>query len=182
MKIDVGGLLAKANAYKQVKNNTIDYRKAWHEEKKPMIISTLEEIKSQLDLKAKIDCRDNIENLEAIVFDLGKASSGISENLENTDIKRMMIKFNGALIYQQLFNGKIMIMVSSPYIEGYGEPKPPRMIEILRPDELKQPFILRHMEALLKDITEWEDYDDDEPTKNQVGFNPIGFNQAPIED
>jgi hypothetical protein len=182
MKLDIGGLLVKANKYKEVLQNTIDYRKQWQSELKPMIIETLEEIKKQTGIKSNIDCRDNINNLESIVFDLGRSASGISENLEDTDIKRTMIKSNGALIYQQLFNGKIMIMLSSPYIEGYGEPKPPRMVEILRPDELKQPFILRHMEALLKELIEWEDYDDEEPEKPAVGFNPIGFNQHLIDD
>ena len=97
--------------------------------------------------------------------------------MEDTDIKRIMIKTNGALVYQQLFNGKIMIMIVSPSIEGYGEPKPPKMMEILRPEELKTPFILRHIEAFLKDITEWEDYDDDEPQKPNNAFSPIGFNR-----
>jgi hypothetical protein len=182
MKLDIGGLLAKANAYKEVLQNTIDYRKQWHSGLKKMILETLDEIKKQTGVKAIVECKDNINNLEAIVFDLGRSASGISENLENTDIKRTMVKSNGALIYQQLFNGKIMIMISSPYIEGYGEPKPPRMVEILRPDELKQPFILRHMESLLKDLIEWEDYDDDEPAKPPVGFNPIGFNNQILED
>ena len=63
----------------------------------------------------------------------------------------------------------------TPYIEGYGEPKPPRPIEILRPNELTVGFIIRHVETFLKEITEWEDYDDDEPTTKNA-FNPIGFN------
>jgi hypothetical protein len=70
-------------------------------------------------------------------------------------------------------------MIVSPFIEGYGQPKPPMTLEILRPDELKQPFIIRHMEAFLKNITEWEDFDDDEPQKSTNGFNPIGFNAHP---
>jgi hypothetical protein len=71
---------------------------------------------------------------------------------------------------------KIMVMIVSPHIEGYGDPKPPLSLEILRPDELKVPFILRHIETFLRDITEWEDYDDEQPTKTGQGFNPIGFN------
>jgi hypothetical protein len=46
----------------------------------------------------------------------------------------------------------------------------------LRPDELKVPFIIRHMEAFLKDITDWEDFDDEEQKSSAIGFNPIGFN------
>ena len=178
--MDTGTLLSKVNKYKQVLENTTNYRIAWHKEVKPMLTKTLEEILRQSDLpKAEISVRENIENLEAVILDLGRSSSGISENVEDSGVKRTMIKSNGSLIYQQLFNGKIMIMLLSPHIEGYGQPKPPLTLEILRPDELKAPFIIRHMEAFLKDITDWEDFDDDEPQKSTtIGFNPIGFDAA----
>lgn len=176
MAIDLGTLVSKANDYKQILKNTGEYRGKWKKKMKPLIKKTLTEILKQTEIKGKINIQDNIENLEAIILDLGRSASGISENLENTDIKRAMIKSNGALIYQQLFNGKVMIMTVSPYIEGYGEPKPPKPLEILRPEELTEGFIIRHVELFLKEITEWEDYDDDEPTK-KAAFNPIGFNR-----
>lgn len=181
MAIDLGTLISKANDYKLILSNTQNYRKQWPKKMKPLIIKTLEEILKQTGIKGEVDIQDNIENLEAVVLNLGRSASGISENLENTDIKRAMIKNNGALIYQQLFNGKVMIMVVSPYIEGYGEPKPPKPLEILRPGELTQSFIIRHVETFLKDITEWEDYDDDEPSSKHA-FNPIGFNREIITD
>jgi len=174
--MDTGTLLAKVNKYKQVLENTAKNRVAWHNDVKPMLTKTLEEIIKQADLpKAEITVRDNIENLEAIILDLGRSSSGISENVEDSGVKRTMIKSNGSLIYQQLFNGKIMVMLVSPHIEGYGQPKPPLTLEILRPDEIKAPFIIRHIEAFLKDITDWEDFDDEEQKSSAIGFNPIGF-------
>jgi hypothetical protein len=36
------------------------------------------------------------------------------------------------------------------------------------------------METFLKEITEWEDYDDDEPTQKNA-FSPIGFNRPIVE-
>lgn len=175
--MDTGTLIVKINKYKEVLSNTEEYRQAWHKEIKPMLIKKLEELLEVIELdKAEIILRDNIINLESITLDLGRTSSGISESIEDTGVTRTMIKSNGSLIYQQLFNGKIMVMVLNPYIEGYGEPKPPKQLEILRPDELKEPFIIRHMENLFRDITEWEDFDDDQPSKsNSIGFNPIGF-------
>lgn len=181
MAIDLGTLLSKANEYKQILDNTQEYRKKWDKKMKPLILKTLKEILKQTEIKGKINEQDNIENLGAIVLDLGRSASGISENLENTDIKRAMIKSNGALIYQQLFNGKVMIMTVAPYIEGYGDPKPPKPLEILRPEELSEGFIIRHVEIFLREITDWEDYDDDEPTQKNA-FNPIGFNRQIISD
>ena len=181
MALDLGTLVSKANEYKLILENTQEYRVQWDKKMKPLILKTLKEILKQTGINGKINIQDNIENLEAIVLDLGRSASGISENLENTDIKRAMIKSNGTLIYQQLFNGKVMIMTVSPYIEGYGEPKPPKPLEILRPRELSTGFIIRHMETFLKEITEWEDYDDDEPSKKNA-FNPIGFNRSETEE
>jgi len=182
-QMDTGTLLAKVNKYKQVLENTGKYRLAWHSDVKPMLSKTLEEILKQSDLpKAEIITRDNIENLEAVILELGRSSSGISENVEDSGVKRTMIKSNGSLIYQQLFNGKIMVMILSPHIEGYGQPKPPLTLEILRPDELKVPFIIRHMEAFLKDITDWEDFDDEEQKSATIGFNPIGFDIVNNQD
>jgi hypothetical protein len=141
----------------------------------------LNELKEKTGLQGEIKINDKIENLESIVFDLGRSSSGISENVQDSGIKRTMVKSNGALVYQQLFNGKVIVMIASPYIEGYGEPKPPMTLEILRPEEFKPPYIVRHLEILLTEITDWEDYDDDQPNKKPIGFQPIGFNNETLE-
>ncbi len=171
--MDLGSLPSKVEGYKKILKNTLEYRKIWDESLKDMIENTLKTINEGTGLNAKIEVRDNIENLEAVVLDLGRSSSGLAEHIEDSGVKRVMIKSNGALIYQQLFNGKIMVMTLNPSIEGYGEAKPPKMVEILRPDEIKEGFMIRHVDTLMKEITEWEDYDDD--NKKKESFNPIGF-------
>ena len=174
MHTDISHLQTKVKNYKQVLQNTQSYRQAWQSKVKQFISSTLKTLIEKADLKATVVEKNNIENLEAIVLDLGRSSSGIAENLENTDVKRIMVKNNGAMIYQQLFNGKIMVMLVSPYIEGYGEAKAPLSLAIVRPDEISEAAIFRHVESLLDDITEWEDYDDDDKHA-KVAFQPIGF-------
>lgn len=177
--MSIESLKAQTEKYKQVLSNTILYREAWHTDIKPMLKTTLQEIISQLQIpKAIISEKTHIDNLEAIVLDLGRSSSGISENLDDSGIKRIMVKSNGSLIYQQLFNGKIMVMLVSPHIEGYGEPKPPIAVAILRPDEIKESLVFLHLSAFLKDITDWEDYDDDQPARPRQSFNPIGFQRT----
>ena len=71
----------------------------------------------------------------------------------------------------------VMVMLNAPHIEGYGEPKPPRTLEIIRPDEMTPDLIFGHVERLLNDIIEWEDFDDDDRNK-KVAFQPIGFQHA----
>ena len=172
--MELGPVTAKVEQYKTIISNTQNYRKDWKESLREMIEKTLDEINKTSGLGARIEVQDNVENLEVIIFTLGQDHSGIAEKIgENTSLTRPMIKNNGALIYQQLFNGKVMIMVSYPFIEGYGQPRPPKMVEILRPEEFKPGYIIRHVDEFLKEVIEWEDYDDDIPQK--MGINPIGF-------
>lgn len=172
--LDLGTLTVKAAEYKNVLSNTESFRAKWNPELKPMIKKTLKEILKQTEIKGEIEVNDAIENLESVVLSLGRTSSGIAETIEDTDVKRFMIKSNGALIYQQLFNGKVMVMTVAPFIEGYGQPSAPKPLEILRPQELNPNFIIRHVETFLKEITDWEDYDDGKKTERNA-FNPIGF-------
>lgn len=174
MALDLEQLKARSTEYKNILKNTKNYRKEWNKTVRPLIEKTLEEMLDITKIVGQLIVNEQIQNLESIVLDLGKTASGITQTMEDTDIKRMMVKSNGTLIYQQLFNGKIMVMTVSPFIEGYAEPKPPRPLEILRPHELTDAVIVKHMEKFLQEITMWEDYDDDVPSAKEA-FNPIGF-------
>jgi hypothetical protein len=166
---DLRNLSEKANRYKSILQQTTDYRKAWHSELRNMIVDTLTDLNTKLDLHGNIETKEDLENLEVIVYSLGRTNSGIAEKVDNVLI-RPLVRNNGALVYQQLFNGKVLIMIGYPVIEGLNEPKQPRTLEILRPEELKKAFISRHMETFLKDMADWEDFDDDIQTQ-QIGFN-----------
>jgi len=171
--MDIAGLIGKVNDYENIRNNTKAYRESWNAEIKPMLHDHLKTIIKETGLKANVEERTEMDNLEALVLDLGQEESGISQRVTDS-LNKSLIRYNGMLVYQQLFNGKIIIMIVPPFIEGLGQPKPPYNLEILRPEELKPPFILRHVEKLLKEVTEWEDYDDDLPEKKAIGFQ-TGF-------
>ena len=167
----------KVSHLKQILQNTHNYRQVWKDELKAFIISQIESMTKAADLDVDIEVRDQIDNLEAIVISLGKRNSGISEKLED-DLSRPFIRHGGILIYQQLFNGKVLVMIHYPFIEGYGEPRPPKNMAIYRPEEIKQPYILRHLEELVKQVAEWEDYDDDDVNSKKIGFN-VNYDMDP---
>ena len=181
METRITKLQEKVKAYKEVLQNTKEYRKQWQLKTKGFIIQQLLAVIEQTGLKAKVTEKDKIENLESVMLDLGRSSSGIGESLDNTDFKNFMVKNNGALIYQQLFNGKIMVMLVSPHIEGYGEPKSPEGREILRPEEVTEESIQKNIESLLDVLIQWEDYDD-ELSNVKNAFQPIGFKHGPISE
>lgn len=159
----------KVAQYKEVLQNTENYRAAWNNELKETIITKLQALIDATGLVAKLEVKGDMENLQAVVISLGESKSGMYQKVGD-DIKRHLIKHNGSLIYQQLFNGKVIVMIQYPFIENYGEPNPPKTIAIYRPEELKDPYFIRHMEEFVQEITKWEDYDDDEPNK-KIGFN-----------
>lgn len=167
---DYSNLKRKAAHYKEILNNTTQYRVAWKNGLKQQILSQLQEMVKEAELEAELEKKEEVENLEAIELSLGQTRSGIFEKV-NPEVQRHLIKHNGSLVYQQLFNGKIMVMITLPHIDGYEKPRPPLSLGIYRPEELKPPFILRHMEEFIKEITNWEDYDDDEPSQQTIGFN-----------
>ena len=167
---DYNGLITKVQRYQSVLTNTQTYRERWKTQLKALIISELENMLKITGLQGTIETSDKVRHLEYIVLSLGSEESGISEIInEKTD--KPLIKNNGSLIYQQLFNGKVQVMIVYPFIEGFGEPRPPKVIAIYRPEEIKQPFLIRHMEDFVKEITQWEDYDDDDQVIAKIGFN-----------
>lgn len=179
--MNLSTVINKASKYRKIKQNTIDYREAWQTGLKDTIIKTLTNISEEADLKAKVDVNDDVINLEAIIFNLGRKNSGIKERL-NLEESRALVRNEGMLVYQQLFNGKIMVMIVYPYLEGYGEAQPPKNMEILRPEELTIDFMIRHVEELLKELTNWEDYDDDQPSPPPIGFTSKFNLQTEIDE
>ena len=168
--MNYSALTSKVSKYLKVKQNTHDYREQWKAGKKQLVIDTLQGIIDNTDLEAEIDIKDDVDNLEVIMFNLGRTKSGIREKLDGEDY-RPVVRNNGLLVYQQLFNGKVVVLIVQPFLEGYGEPQQPKTLEILRPDEINEGFIVRHVEEFLKELTNWEDYDDDQPAPPPIGFN-----------
>jgi hypothetical protein len=169
-EIDTHNLRRKVERYREVLQNTQRYRELWQSELKRDIIAQLKFLSEAGGLQASIEERKEIENLEAVVLTMGSMASGLGEPVGGT-LRRDLIKHSGSLVYQQLFNGKILVLVNYPYIEKYGQPQPPKTIAIYRPEELKEPYFMRHMETFVTEIANWEDYDDDAPEPNQrIGF------------
>jgi hypothetical protein len=173
---DLQNLQKRVQRYHEILDNTTRYRETWQQELRASIIAQLTELCEKVGLKATIETRADISNLEAVVLTLGVMESGLGEPIV-TGKRRDLIKHNGALVYQQLFNGKILVMVNFPYIEKYGQPQAPKQIAIYRPEEIKEPYILRHLEAFVTEISQWEDYDDDQPIEQnqRIGFQ-LNFN------
>ncbi len=176
--MELFSLKRKVELYKEVLANTEHYRERWKSDLKPMIVNLLQAMAKEVDLKVKLEEKVQMENLEAVVMSLGTTKSGMFQKLEN-GIEMPLIRHGGSLIYQQLFNGKVIVMIQYPFIENYGQPRQPKTVAIYRPEELKEPYFIRHFEEFVHEITSWEDFDDEEPTK-RIGFE-MNFGKPKIE-
>lgn len=171
--MDYSNLKNKVKALNSVMKNTKEYRKAWDNGLKEMIVSTLETIAKKSKLKGVVEVQDQMNGMETITLGLGLTKSGITERVSEK-VEKPLIRMNGILLFQQLFNGKVSIWINYPYIEGIGEPKSPRMLEIVRPHEINEETILAYIEQFVDEIIAWEDYDDDvppQPVSTGIGFN-----------
>jgi hypothetical protein len=169
--IDTQNIQRKVARYKEVLQNTATYRENWSSSLRQTIVDQLTMLCQTSGLtQYSVDQISAISNLEAVSLSFGMGQSGLGESLGG-GLRRDLVKNNGSLVYQQLFNGKILVLINFPFIEKYGQPQPPKTIAIYRPEELKDPYFLRHFETFITEITQWEDYDDDLPEPNQrIGF------------
>lgn len=170
--MDTSKLKKKVSQLNRIMKNTDSYRVTWEKSHKEMITNTLQKMIDETGINGEVAVNDRFEGLEAISLALETRNSGIYERItDNT--KRALIRNGGVLTYHQLFNGKIGILIGYPYIEGIGQPKVPKTLEIVRPEELKEINILRQVELFIDEITEWEDFDDDKQSVQKIGFNHI---------
>lgn len=166
----------KVEHYREVLKNAQDYREYWHKNLKKDLLELLQKAVDSAQLICTVEERSDIQNLEAVVLTLGSSHSGLGEPVGD-GLHRDLIKQNGSLVYQQLFNGKILVLINYPFIEKYGQPQPPKTLAIYRPEEVKEPYVIRHLETFMTEIAAWEDYDDDRPDENQrIGFK-LNFEQ-----
>jgi hypothetical protein len=170
-------IIERAKKYTNILQQVLDFRDKWGEELKSFILDTTKNILEQTGINANVEVEERFENLESITISLGKSISGISEKVDGFT-KRTIIKDRGALMYSQLFNGKVQAWMTYPIIEGLMQPKPPKMIGIYAPQEFNEDLILSNFDDFFKELIEWENYDDDQPgheAMNRIGF---GFNRG----
>jgi len=161
----------RASKYRDILQQVVDFRNAWEENLKAFIKTTAEDILKHTAIDAQIQIEEKFEHLESITISLGKAISGISENIDKST-KRNIVKDKGSLIFSQLFNGKVQVWLTYPLIEGLMQPKEPKMIGIYAPPEFNEGLILSNFDDFFKELIEWENYDDDQPGQSvtRIGF------------
>lgn len=164
---------ARAENYKKMLGQVDTFRKEWSKSLKKFILKQVKEIAKQTELDFEIEEQSQITGLGIISLRMGLKKSGLYQEIDDNQQKNFF-KDYGTLNYSQLFNGKVQVWMTFPVIEGLMEPTGPKLLGIYAPPEFNEGLILTDFERFLKDLIEWEDYDDDDPPmpvpKNKIGF------------
>lgn len=171
----------RAAKYTAILQQVLDYRDKWGEGLKTFILDTTHTILKETGINANVEVEERFENLESVSISLGKSISGIAEKVDGFT-RRTIIKDRGALMYSQLFNGKVQAWMSYPIIEGLMQPKPPKLIGIYAPSEFNEDLILSNFDEFFKELIDWENYDDDEPGQAHVNRIGFGINRGDLEE
>lgn len=84
-----------------------------------------------------------------------------------------LTRFGGYLSYSQVFNGKILVGISYPYVEDLQDATPNKGLALLDPSEITEEMILEHVDTFLREITEAEktiSMSDQLQRKRRIGF------------
>ena len=138
---------------KQVEIN----RNNWLLQTKPTLEAAFNYLKSNLSPTIELNYYVDVfaQNLEAVVFSLGSEDSGITLEVEGNTFS--YIKHYGHLVFGQLHNGEISVVISLPYIEELVTNNEQEIImDPLKPSELTEDKILDVFHVFLTKIVEWE--------------------------
>ncbi len=164
-------LADRVQQYQKLLQNTQQYRKAWDETLKNKLTTWLTELIEEVGLSAEVEEAETpYVNLHGIMLSLGFERTDIAQVIDD-EVHKPLYKFNGALGYYQVFNGKIKTVIHFPSIEEIQKPLPDKVLGIYRPDEFTKDLIVEHLVRFMEEICQYEDFDDEEPPPS-IGFHP----------
>jgi hypothetical protein len=126
-------------------------RALWSTQVKEVIYKTLTQINSNFEhLVWHVGKNETIKNLEAVYWTMGEEISGFT--LKN----KHLIRHGGYLNFAQLANGKVIVMISYPYIEdGIRDEIQPKNIGEYHPSKITEELIIEKAEEFIEEINDW---------------------------
>ncbi|MDB5268747.1 MAG: hypothetical protein JWP58_1787 [Hymenobacter sp.] len=148
-------------------------RKLWQDEKKGLLKTTLEQIKSELGFDMQVQSLTYTTNSEGINLTFNNGYSGIYEKTKTS--MKSYAKHGGYIVFSQAYNGKVFVIIGYPYIEGIVTQGDAIAVGKFNPEEITADFIYKQVSFFLDEMIKWEidtsvDSQEDEARANSVGF------------
>jgi hypothetical protein len=161
-------IIEKAIAYqtalesskKQIEEN----RKVWNAETNKLIVETFQCVTQKVpNINWEIKNVGAMENLDLLSLGFKSESSGIVGQVEG--VFKFFAKIGGKLIYSQVYNGEIYVLIDYPHIEGHVERQSPKFLDKYEPSQISADIILDHINIFLEEMLSWES-----GTRKLIGF------------
>lgn len=154
-----------AAAYMQSLKQTETYRNMWNGTTEKLLLGKLLEIAHAYpNIGWKVDRFEAVGNLESIGLIFPDGPSGLTDR--STGILKPIEKKGAKLIFGQMYNGKIAVVLSFPLIEGATQPLENKILDHVTPDEITPAFIEKQVESFLEELKEWETGEE----RNLIGY------------
>lgn len=144
---------------KELKNsieNVGKRREQWNNTTKDLIVTTLNNIKQKYDIDCNVYVNDFWRNGETVILSFGINPSGIIE--ENDKGIKSFTKHGGSLMFSQVFNGEIYVVIKKPYIEGVVEETNGEFQEKISPEKISEEYIKIQVTEFLQKMIDWENF------------------------
>ncbi len=163
----------------EIINKAVDYQKAleknkteieknrkdWNDSTNALIYETFQSVaKNVPNLNWEVKKVEAMENLDVIVLGFKNEPSGIAGQIQG--VLRFFAKISGKLIYSQVYNGEVYVLIDYPHVENHVERQPPKFIAKYKPSQISEDLILDHINEFLDEMHNWES-----GTRKLIGFS-----------
>ena len=145
----------RVNEYNNSIQNLLDKRLLWQRETKNLILNTLHRVVNTYPIGWKVQHLNWIHTTEAVNITFESFPEKFAD--KSAQLPAFNLLPGGALIFSQLYNGDIDIIVVFPLTENW-MPAEKDIVElgIYSPSEITESLILEKVGEFIKDFIKWE--------------------------
>lgn len=141
-------------------------KREWESSARPCILRTLEEIRDKFPIGWTVQQFNWMWYNEAVNITFKTLPEGL-EHLAKGSGDGELIK-GGALVFSQLHNGDVSVMVLFPFIDTVSADSGTLDLGTYRPEEISEKLVIEKVDEFLKEMIRWE-----VPTpRDKIGFVP----------
>lgn len=131
-------------------------RQMWRETIESELFNTLTSVKKGMaQLDAQVKTNKEIANYGSVIFSMNKTPSGIFQQNERSVSNHT--KIGGELAFSQSYSGKIDVIIYFPYVEGFTNKTPPKVIETISPELITENLTMEMVAQFFNYMAKWEE-------------------------
>jgi hypothetical protein len=160
----VNKAIAYQNALESSKLSIEENRKVWNAQTNHLITEIFQVIAQNVpNLNWEVKKIDGMENLDILMLGFKNESSGIVGQVQG--VFKFFSKISGKLIYSQVYNSEVYVLIDYPHVEHHVERQTPKFLGKFLPAQITHDIVLDHINEFLEEMLNWES-----GTRKLIGF------------